>query len=114
MARVNRRDAFARLLAVWNGEVELDEIDSLLAPSYRSHLGSRERDVVQLKQDIASYRARVPDVRFTAEHQFGEGNYLATRLTATAGGRTVAGLNLSRWENDLLAEEWAMWETFDD
>jgi hypothetical protein len=111
---VGRRDAFGRLLAVWNGDADLTELDLLITASYRGHLGSRERDADQLKDDIAAYRRRVPGVRFTAEHQFGEGDYLATRLTASAGSRTIAGLNVSRWEDDLLAEEWAIWETFTD
>jgi hypothetical protein len=105
------RETFRRLLAVWNGEADLDAIDSLVAPAYRGHIGSRARDAAQLKQDIAAYRRRAPDVRFIAEHQFGQDDYLATRLTAAAGGRTITGLNLSRWERGLLAEEWAVWET---
>jgi hypothetical protein len=27
------------LLAVWNGEEALDELDSLVSPNYRGHLG---------------------------------------------------------------------------
>jgi hypothetical protein len=64
-----------------------------------THLGSRRRDAAALKEDVAAYRERVPDVRFRSEHQFAEGGYLATRLTATAGGQTICGLNISRWEN---------------
>jgi len=45
-------------------------------------------------------------------NQFGSGDYLATRLTASAGGQTIAGLNMSRWLGGLLDEEWAVWETF--
>lgn len=107
-------DSFGRLLAVWNGEEPLEALDSLLVEGYRGHLGSTDRDADRLKEDIAAYRRRAPDVRFTVEHQFREGDHLATRLTASAGGRTIRGLNVSRWENDLLAEEWAMWETFPD
>ena len=97
-----------------SGTVRLtpSELDSLLAPSYRGHLGSRSRDAATLKQDIVAYRERTPDVRFRPEHQFGDGDYLATRLTATAGGRTICGLNVSRWEDGRLAEEWAVWEPF--
>jgi hypothetical protein len=84
-----------------------------VTPGYRGHLGSRERDVAQLKQDIAAYRRRLPDVRFVVEHQFDDGEYLASRLSATAGGKTITGLNMSRWPDGLLAEEWAVWETFD-
>ena len=105
-------EAFAQLLAVWNGEADPDELDTLLAPSYRGHLGSRNRDAAGVRLDIAAYREQTPDVRFRPEHQFAEGDYLATRLTATAGGRTVCGMNISRWEDGLLAEEWAIWETF--
>ena len=108
----DRSETFARLLAVWNGEADPTELDAMLAASYQGHLGSRSRDAVDLKRDIVAYRARVPDVRFHPEHQFGEGDYLATRLTATAAGRTIAGLNISRWEGGLLAEEWAIWEPF--
>ena len=106
------------MLAVWNGEVDLNELDSMVSPTYRGHLGSSERDVTQLKQDIAAYRKRVPGVRFRVEHQLGEGAYLASRLSAEADGPTtgtlmsISGMNISRWEDGLLAEEWAVWETF--
>jgi hypothetical protein len=113
----DRRRTFARLLAVWNGEADLDELDSLVSPTYRGHLGLRDRDSARLKQDIAAYRERVLGVRFRVEHQFGEGDYLASRLTAhapaiAAAEAVVCGLNISRWEDGLLAEEWAVWETF--
>ena len=106
-------EGFAQLLAVWNGQIDASLLDSLLAPSYVGHLGSKCRDVGALKRDIAAYRRRTPDVRFRPEHQFSDGAYLAARLTATAGNQTVSGLNISRWEGGLLAEEWAIWETFD-
>lgn len=112
----DRRETFDKLLAVWNGDAGIDELDSLLAPSYRGHLGSRLRDVAELKRDIADYRDRVPGVRFRVEHQFSGGSYLAARLTAHAVDASttaiVCGMNISRWEGGLLAEEWAVWETF--
>ncbi len=103
---------FARLLAVWNGDANIDEVDSLVTSSYRGHLGSRERDALALKDGIAAFRKRFPDVQFNVEHQFGYGEYLATRLTASAGGQTITGLNMSRWVGSLIDEEWAVWETF--
>ena len=110
------RKTFERLLAVWNGEADLGELDKLVSPTYRGHLGSSERGLAQLRQDIAAYRERVPDVRFRVEHQFGKGDYLASRLIAealTTGSVTsICGINISRWENGLLTEEWAVWETF--
>lgn len=109
----DRSQTFERLLAVWSGEADLAELESLLAPDYQGHVGSRQRDPGRLKKDIVAYRHRVPGVRFRVEHQFGENDYLATRLSATAADRTIFGLNISRWEGNLLAEEWAIWETFD-
>ena len=106
--------SFARLVAIWNGDLGIDELDQLVTATYRGHIGSRSRDLAQLKLDIAAYRENAPGVRFTPEHQFGQGVYLATRLTAHAGGRTITGLNMSRWQDDLLAEEWAVWESFPD
>lgn len=105
-------ETFSQLLAVWNGEADLAELDTLFAPGYRGHLGSRSRDAASVKRDIAAYREQTPGVRFHPEHQFADGDYLATRLTATAGGQTICGMNISRWEDGRLAEEWAIWETF--
>jgi hypothetical protein len=104
--------AFARYLAVWNGDEDFTELDSLLSPTFRGHLGSRTRDARQLKDDIVAYRDGAPGVRFRVEHQFGDHDWLATRLTAKADGRTISGLNISRWEDGRLVEEWAVWETF--
>jgi hypothetical protein len=114
----DRHETFSTLLAVWNGEADLDALGSLVTPTYRGHLGSRDRDLAQLKRDIAAYRDRVPGVLFRVEHQFGQSDHLASRLTAHAlraeAGEpaVVCGLNISRWEEGLLAEEWAVWENF--
>ena len=113
----DRREMFEKLLAVWNGEADLGELDLLVSSNYRGHLGSSERGLAELRQDIAAYRERVPDVRFRVEHQFGEGDYLASRLIAeartTVSASSICGINISRWKNGLLTEEWAVWETFD-
>lgn len=109
----------ARYLAVWNGEASVDELNSILSPAYRGHIGSRPRTAADLRQDILAYRERVPGVRFQWEHQFGDGEHIATRVTAHAidsiSGAPVSatGINISRWEDGQLAEEWAVWETFD-
>jgi hypothetical protein len=112
----DQREMFDKLLAVWNGDAGVDELDVLLSPSYRGHLGSRLRNIAELKRDIADYRDRLPGVRFRVEHQFSDGIYLAARLTAHAGGASttafICGMNISRWEGGRLSEEWAVWETF--
>ena len=113
----DRRETLRRYQAIWNGEEDLASLDALLAPGFVGHTGSRERDIARLKEDILAYRSAAPSVRFTVEHQFGEGDFLATRLTAEATGPagkpvSVSGINISRWEDDRLAEEWAVWESF--
>ena len=105
-----------RLLAIWNGEADLDDLDDLVTAEYVGHIGSRARDVERLKQDIVAYRAQALAVVFRIQHQFRDGEFVATRLTARVSGpdeRTIAGLNISRWKGERLAEEWAVWERFD-
>jgi hypothetical protein len=117
-AVAEREETITRLLAVWNGERPLDDLDRLVTAGYRGHLGLRERSLDELKRDIAAYRARVPDVRFTVDHRIADGAYTASRIRAhathpdTGAPAAVPGMNISRWEDGLLAEEWAVWETF--
>jgi len=109
----DRRENFDRLLAIWGGSVPVEELDGLVAPGYVGHVGSRDRNLAQLKTDIAAYRAATPAV-FCVQHQISEGDYLATRLIAHRIGSAssmIHGMNISRWENELLAEEWAVWES---
>jgi hypothetical protein len=111
----SRRETMRSYLAIWNGEVELSALDDLVTPGFVGHIGSRDRDLARLKEDIAGYREAAPSVRFTIHHQFGEGDFIATRVTAEvdrAGTVTsLCGLNIGRWEGDRLAEEWAVWES---
>lgn len=111
----DRAETRRRYLQIWNGERELDDLDSLVTPGYIGHMGSRDRGVERLKEDIAAYRRGAPSVRFHVEHEFGDADYVASRVVARgkdAEGRPVSarGLNISRFESVLLAEEWAEWE----
>lgn len=111
-----RHRNFERYLGVWQGDLGLNELASLTTPGYLGHLGSRERDLAGLTAEISAYRETAPSVRFLVEHRFGQGDFFATRLSARGtsavdGSELVAaGLNISRWENERLAEEWAIWE----
>jgi hypothetical protein len=112
----DRRETLRQYQAIWNGEQPLDSLDELVTPGFVGHIGSRDRDLSRLKEDIAAYRANVSTVRFTIDHQFGDYEYLASRITAhitDQGGNELSlqGINISRWEGDQLAEEWAVWET---
>ena len=104
-----------RYLRVWNGEFEISALPTLLTSSYLGHLGSRDRDATQLADDIAAYRRVNPTIRFEIEDEFWSGARAASRVVArgTDGlGRQIAarGINISRFEEGLLAEEWAVWE----
>jgi hypothetical protein len=105
-----------RYLEVWNGTRDLNELDDLVTPTFVGHMGSRNRGLSQLKDDIRAYRERAGEVRFEVMHRFAEGEHVATRVvahvtnTATGSEVTLCGLNTSRWEDGRLAEEWAVWE----
>jgi hypothetical protein len=79
-------------------------------------MGFRSRNVERLKADIAAYRARARDVRFEVLHRFACDEYVGTRVVAyaddpqTGAPLRAYGLNISRWVDGLLAEEWAVWE----
>jgi len=113
--RAARERAMARYFAAWQGKADLDSIDELVTADYVGHMGFGSRGLAELKRDIAAYRGSADDVRFSVHHRFGEGDYLATRVSVRARGKNgeelgAAGMNISRWHGDQLAEEWAVWE----
>ena len=70
-----------------------------------------ERDADALGRYIAEFRRRFPGLRFTVNEQVGDGDRVATRLSALRGDEELAvGMNFSRWQDGRLVEEWALWE----
>lgn len=64
-----------------------------------------------LTEMVEGYRAQIPNISVTVEHQFTEGDYVATRCTFR--GRHVAGhdveftgLTVSRCRDGKIEEEW--------
>jgi hypothetical protein len=112
----DRESALGRYLEIWNGSASVDELDDLVTADYVGHMGSRDRALSELKTDIVAYRDRAKDVRFEVMHRFSQGDYVATRVVAHATDPTTGeplsacGLNVSRWQDGRLAEEWAVWE----
>jgi hypothetical protein len=112
----DRGETLRQYLAIWNGEVPLEKLDALVTPRFVGHIGSRDRDLSRLKEDVADYSRTAPSAGFTIHHQFGDDEYLATRTSVDITDQdgheiTLQGINISRWEGHLLAEEWAVWET---
>jgi len=112
----DRESTLRRYLEIWNGDASVEELDDLVTPDYLGHMGSRDRSLSELKQDIVAYRGRAANVRFEVMHRFSEGDYVATRVVAqatdpsTGAQLSACGLNVSRWQDSLLVEEWAVWE----
>ena len=100
-----------------------DALDQILTPDYVVHPEeARGRD--GLEAMVQGYRDALSDLRVHIEHQFTEGDFVATRYTITgrhdgdlmgtpATGKDVAfsGLTISRCENGRIAEEWELVDT---
>ena len=112
----DREAGLRRYLEIWNGSAGVDELDGLVTSDYLGHMGSRDRRLDELKGDIVAYRDRATGIRFEVMHRFSDGEYVATRVMAhatdsdTGAPLSACGLNISRWVDGLLAEEWAVWE----
>ena len=100
-----------------------DALDRILTPDYVVHPEEvHGRD--GLEALVQGYRDALSGLRVHIEHQFTEGDFVATRYTITgrhdgdlmgtpASGKDVAfsGLTISRCENGRIAEEWEIVDT---
>jgi predicted ester cyclase len=95
-----------------------DALPSILAPDYVLHPDGA-RGAAGLQEILEGYRAALSDLRVEVEHQFSEGDYVATVSTvrgthdgelmgAAPTGREVAFsmLTVSRCADGRIAEEW--------
>lgn len=108
-----RSARFGLLLEVWNGVTGPAALDGLIASDYLGHmlhLAAAERTAAQYADWIHVYRETNPGSRFVVEDQAASGDRLWSRLRATHGdGRHAFGMNVSRFDGDRIAEEWAVW-----
>lgn len=106
---------FRNYVSIWETGA-LDELSSVLAPTYVGHAASGSRDVDGLRERITQFHKLYRDAHFVIEDQVGEGDKVATRMvataTSTATGKPVklVGLNVSRFRDGRIAEEWPVWE----
>jgi steroid delta-isomerase-like uncharacterized protein len=102
---------------------DFDAFESILTPEYVLH-PEGIRGAEGLAETVSVYRSAMSDLRVDVEHQFTEGDYVATRVTVRgthdgelmgtpATGRKVAFsmLTISRCENGRIAEEWEIADT---
>ena len=102
---------------------DFDAFESILTPDYVVH-PEEVRGARGLAEMVSVYRSAIGDLHVEVEHQFTEGDYVATRTTIRGThdgdlmgtpptGRQVAFsmLTISRCENGRIAEEWEIADT---
>jgi predicted ester cyclase len=100
-----------------------DALDDILAPGYVVHPGETH-GADGLQEVVERYRSALSGLRVTMDHQFTEGDYVASRYTisgrhdgelmgAPPTGKDVAftGITISRCEGGRIAEEWEITDT---
>jgi steroid delta-isomerase-like uncharacterized protein len=100
-----------------------DALQSIVSPDYVVH-PEEVRGPDGLAEMVQAYRNALAGLSVTIEHQFTEGDYVATRTTirgrhdgdlmgAPATGRQVefSGLTISRCRDGKIEEEWELVDT---
>ena len=90
--------------------------DKFITADYIGHTSSGDRDRAGLHKRIESFGAKYSNVHFQIMDQVASGDRVASRLeataTETATGQSIRmiGMNISRFRDGKIAEEWAVWE----
>ena len=110
-----RKAAFRSAVQVWQ-QGRADLIGDVVTKEYVGHASSGERDIHGLRKRVSEFHALYPDLKFTIEDQFADGDRIVTRMTATGTSKSTGkvvhliGLNISRFVGNRIAEEWPVWE----
>ena len=112
------RECFAKASAG-----EFDALHEILSPDYVLH-PEEARGVEGLTEVVEGYRSALADLTVTVEHQFSEGDCVATRTTIRGRhegdlnglpptGRDVefSALTISRCRDGKIEEEWEIADT---
>lgn len=100
-----------------------DALDEIVTADYVLH-PEEVRGAEGLKQMVQRYRDALSGLNVGIDHQFTDGDYVATRFTITgthdgdlmgtpASGNEVAftGIAISRFDDGRIAEEWEITDT---
>lgn len=102
----------AALLAIWDGG-DPAGLEHLITRDYIGHMlhvGPGERTGAMYGDWIAQYRENNPGVRFEVQDQLWHEDKVWSRLVArTPDGSVAHGMNVSRFVDNKIAEEWAVW-----
>ena len=103
----------------------LDTLDALVDPDYVGHDPSEPEEVrgVEGVKEMIEASRRAWNLRVTIEHQFADGDFVATRYTAhgrhdaefmgiapTGREGTASGICISRFRDGKIVEEWDNWD----
>ena len=120
MSSIDEQSAAARALFEHAQRGEYDAFGQLIGPDFVLHSGAEDHHGPEgLTEMVKGYKEVLADLRVTIEHQFGAGDYVATRFTvrgrhegeflgAAPTGRevTFGGITISRFDDGRLVEEW--------
>lgn len=96
-------------------------LEEILAPDFVIHIPDDYEGIDGLLGMVQIFRSALPDLAVTVDHQFADGDYVASRFTvrgthegelfgAPATNRQVVvhGITLSRCADGRIAEEWEL------
>jgi SnoaL-like polyketide cyclase len=92
---------------------DFSNVGELLSEDYVGHSGLEERNLEGLRTAVELFRAQHPNIHLDVLEQFEAGDRLVSRLRVYSAGKTATGINISRFEGDRIAEEWAAWMEFE-
>lgn len=108
----HRTDAFNRLIDAWRQGDPADVL-TLITADYNGRLLEVEhgqRSAAQYPGWIQAFREANPSTRFHIQDQSTSLDRPWTRLRACRGDGAVShGMTISRFADDRIAEEWAIW-----
>lgn len=108
---------FDRLLDVWSGgdPSQLADVVTADYAGHMLHLAAGDRTAAEYAPRIRAYREANPGTVFRVVDQAASGDRLWSRVEALRGdGRRAHGMNVSRFVDGRIAEEWAVWSDWHD
>ena len=92
---------------------DFSHVAELLTDDYVGHSGLNDRSLDEFLTGVELYRAQHPNMHLDVLEQFEAGDRLVSRLRVYSAGKVAIGINISRFEGDRIAEEWAVWTDFE-
>ena len=118
MATTDENKAAVRACFENASQGNFDALDEIVTPEYVLHPGE-VRGADGLKEMVQGYRDALSGLKVTIDHQFTDGDFVATRYTVSGthdgdlmgtppSGKDVAftGITVSRCDGGRIAEEW--------